>query len=280
MRRVSLFILFATVFFVAVPVIASQNRSDDTSIGEYLQADQGAYVRKVAALTESDPVLLAEESEFNDFPIFGEDIYSADHRSISRSFLYSFLVPGLGEYYCGSKIKAGVFFAFDLLSWAQYATKHTAGTDKEDEFQKFANAHWSPTRYMVHIIEEYGVDSDTLVDGYSHRLPDEKTQQYYEMIGKYEQFVYGWDDVESDKSIKNRSTYLVMRKDANDKLDAARTWVMVSLANHFLSAFDAALSAKRFNKKRDVFSTVNVKARLAEYDGRRIPKIELTYKFY
>jgi len=29
--------------------------------------------------------------------------------------------------------------------------------------------------------------------GFSHELPTYNTQQYYELIGKYSQFKYGWD---------------------------------------------------------------------------------------
>jgi hypothetical protein len=101
------------------------------------------------------------------------------------------------------------------------------------------------------------------------------------MIGKWAQFKHGWDDYDPvrDTSL-NRVAYLGMRDEANNKLESARKWAMVSLANHILSAFDAALTAKRFNKSRDVFSDVNVKARMARRDGEEIPQLVLTYKFY
>jgi len=278
MRMVSLIAMLSAVLFISGTSFANEAEDNTVNIGELLQTARGAYVQKLADLSDSDPTLLALGDDFNDFPAFGGDIYSAEHRSIGRAFLYSFLVPGLGEYYSGSKIKAGLFIAFEALTWVQYTSNHSSGVKKEDEFQDFANLHWSATDYIVFLIEEYGVDEDTLA---GDKLPSMKTQQYYEMIGKYKKFWAGWDDFDRDSEISARQQrYVMMRNDANKKLNAARTWAMVALANHVLSAFDAALTAKRFNKKRDVFSNVNVKARLARYCDERIPQLVMTYQFY
>lgn len=282
MHKVSiLLIMMVSLCLTSTAVYSAQGDDDSKEIGDFLQADQGAYLEKLEMLTDADPVMFAGSDEFNDFPMFEGDIYSAEHRSVGKAFLYSMAVPGLGEYYSGSKLKAGIFFALDLFSWTQYLSKHSSGTSKEDEFEDYANVHWSPTAYTIWLIDTLGVESDAGVTGFTHHLPDQKTQQYYEMIGKWAQFKRGWDDYDPvrDTSL-NRVKYLSMREDANSKLESARKWAMVSLANHVLSAFDAALTAKRFNKKRDVFSDVNVKARMARRDGEDIPQLVLTYKFY
>ncbi|MBU1318586.1 MAG: hypothetical protein KKH67_05240 [candidate division Zixibacteria bacterium] len=282
MHRISiLLIMMVMLCLVSTTVFSAQGNDESEEIGDFLQTDQGAYLEKLDRLTETDPVMYAGSGEFNDFPMFDGDIYSSEHRSVGKAFLYSIAVPGLGEYYSGSKLKAGIFFAFDMLSWTQYLTKHSSGTKKEDEFEDYADNHWSPTEYTIWLIDTLGKESDADVAGFTHHLPDQKTQQYYEMIGKWEQFKHGWDDYDPVRDTSfNRVSYLSMREDANSKLESARTWAMVSLANHVLSAFDAALSAKRFNKKRDVFSDVNVKARMARRDGEQIPELVLTYKFY
>ncbi len=278
MRRVSLFIFLVTAFVISGSALASEASDNTPNIGEFLQTDQGDYIRRLAGLSDVEPMLLAGKDDFNDFPAFGGDIYSAEHRSIGRAFLYSFLVPGLGEYYSGSKLKAGVFIAFEALTWMQYSSNHSSGAKKEDEFQAFAEAHWSATDYAVYLINNFGSVEDTLP---GDKLPEMKTQQYYEMIGKYQKFYTGWDDYDEDsKKSARQQQYVVMRADANNKLNAARTWAMIALANHVLSAFDAALTAKRFNKQRDVFSGVDLKARLARYYDENIPQLVMTYRFY
>jgi len=125
---------------------------------------------------------------------------------------------------------------------------------------------------------------------FTHTLPDTKSQQYYEMIGKYDQFRGGWDDywdrvdtdsngildtdgqvyyeilefshtiIRDDGSIDsifvvdhvspNRLKYNGMRAKANDLLNQANQFVVFSILNHLLSAVDAALSANRYNKRK------------------------------
>ncbi|NOX89505.1 MAG: hypothetical protein GXO77_10795 [Calditrichaeota bacterium] len=98
--------------------------------------------------------------------------------------------------------------------------------------------------------------------GFTHSLPMTKTQQYYEMIYKYlHQFGVGWDDVASTygdpyfyenpanlgKLTPNINLYRTMRNKSNEYYDMATTMVSLVLANHLLSAFDAAWTVKKYN---------------------------------
>jgi len=285
MKRKKIVLSFVIIMACISNVFGADARSDQTSIGEMLQMDKSFYVDRLNQLSNQDPMLLAGSDDFNDFPVFGENVYDVEHKSVAKAFLYSALVPGLGEYYSGSKFKAAAFIAVEAIIWTQYITKHKSGTDMEDDFEVFANEHWSPTSYTEWLIEEYNVvsDQDTSED-FTHTLPEVKNQQYFEMIGKYDQFRAGWNDYDEQQDSSYisplRNQYNIMRDDANNELNTARTWAMISLANHFLSALDAAFTAKRYNDNRDVFSEVNVRARLAKYNNTRIPQIVFTYKFF
>ncbi len=216
------------------------------------------------------------------------DIYGFKGKSLKRAFLYSLLIPGTGEFYAGSKIKAVAFFGLDVALWALYFNYHGKGTDKESEYRQYADLHWSEEDYTQWLYDEYGITSDTqpyYVDPltgersyFSHHLPSSKTGQYYEMIGKYEQFSYGWDDY-MEPSSADREAYLNMRHDANDLLNKATYSAMFSLANHFLSAFDAAISVRRYNKKGEKFGQIEVKTRLVERQREVIPRLTLSLKF-
>lgn len=95
-------------------------------------------------------------------------------------------------------------------------------------------------------------------NGYTHSLPYYGEQQYYELIGKYEQFSRGWDDSDPTSPVENnvpiRSTsarmfqYSEMRAQANNYYDVASTFVSVAVINHILSAADAFWSATKYNK--------------------------------
>lgn len=221
------------------------------------------------------------------------DVYGFKGKSLKRAFLYSLIIPGSGEFYAGSKIKAAIFFGLDVTLWALYSNYHGKGKDKEDEYQTFADQSWSKDEYFQWLADSLYkvpyVDSDT--GAYwdqekqewtylSHHLPDTKTQQYYEMIGKYEQFRWGWVDYDDyTKFSITRDVYLGMRRDSNDLLNKAKYSAMISLANHILSAFDAAISVKKYNKKGERFSQLQFQMRLVEKDREIIPLFTASMRF-
>lgn len=215
------------------------------------------------------------------------DIYGFKGKSLRKAFILSLLVPGSGEFYAGSKIKAAVFLGIDVTLWALYFNYHGKGKDKEDQYKVYADTYWSEDEYIQWLIDTYGITDDRQpyeVDPltgeekyFSHHLPDSKTGQYYEMIGKYEQFSEGW--VDYDTTSLYRETYLDMRHNANDLLNKATYSAMFSLANHILSAFDAAISVKKYNKKGERFSQLKFKVRLVERERELIPRLTLGMEF-
>lgn len=96
---------------------------------------------------------------------------------------------------------------------------------------------------------------------FTHSLPETKTQQYYEMIYKYlGQFGAGWVELGQNFDYYNNgitgieltpdvSHYRSLRNQSNDFYTTAKTMATVVLINHLVSAFDAAFSAKSYNKQ-------------------------------
>jgi hypothetical protein len=170
-----------------------------------------------------------------------------------------------------------------------------------DEFNTFADAHWEQVRYEDYLDSVYQHRDDDLIQAteVSHHLPDTKTQQYYEMIGKYDQFSWGWDDaLLNGQSLyqlgtvlpavgsnipysSRRLQYEDMRLKANNKFDASDKWLIVVMANHFISAFDALVSAKRHNNNvGGGFGRLKVKADLRSYSAAYdTPYLRLGYAF-
>ena len=278
-------ILFLTVFAFCLLACAGLYADvDSTSISDFRQEDK---YESWTELERMHNVSMLFADDFNDFPMYEEELYRVNHVSTGRAFLYSLILPGAGEIYTGSKLKAALFLGVEAFSWYSYITNYGDGQDLEDEFRAFANEYWDPTDYRAWLVEVKGVPSDTVAfdddSTFTHHLPDYKTQQYFEMIGKYEQFLYGWQDTDydtKDSTSDLRDTYLGMREESNTKFDRARNFAIISIANRIISAFDAALGARKLNKKADRFSEVQLKARLADYHGERIPKLVFTYKFF
>jgi hypothetical protein len=277
MTALLLFVCFLTLQTHANTLVENNERpfsfKDDLARGDLEQA------QKLFELTHAS--FLAYEGD----PMKGDqavDVYGFKGKSVKRAFLYSMIVPGSGEFYGGSKIKAAAFLSVDVALWALYFNYHGQGKDKETEYQGFADDHWSEDDYIAWLIVTYDITSDTQtykdpVTGewvyLSHHLPDTKTDQYYEMIGKYEQFTGGWDE------LGNRETYLGQRRDSNDLLNKAKYAAMFSLGNHILSAFDAAFTVKRYNKRGEKFSQVELKMRLVDRNQELIPRLSASLRF-
>jgi len=91
------------------------------------------------------------------------------------------------------------------------------------------------------------------------------SSEYYENIGKYNQFFSGWDDADPDTSkdgvrieertsglialTPHRSKYLNMRADANRLKSAAGYAISALMFNHVISAIDAIFATSRWNSE-------------------------------
>ncbi|EQB64207.1 MAG: hypothetical protein RBG1_1C00001G1786 [candidate division Zixibacteria bacterium RBG-1] len=237
-----------------------------------------------------------------------KDIYQFKTKSAKKAFLYSLVLPGAGQYYLGSKIKPVVYLGLEAAFWIGYFSYHNKGEDKEKAYKFFADLYWDSEKYIDSLTLLFsdscakdggcnGLDTsihtkqDSVMAmeeylGFSHHLQFSKNQQYYENAGKYDQFRYGWSDYDVDfyDSTKSpspfRQDYLDQRKKANDLYGKATTFAMVSLANHVLSAFEAAISTRSYNRKGEKFAQASLKMRLGlDEEGNLTPKATVTIKF-
>jgi len=234
-------------------------------------------------------------------------------RSVAKAAVLSLLVPGAGQFYVGDKVRAVPFFLVDVAGWATYFGFRSQGNKREDEYRVFADQHWDARSYYVFLDTALGAfdssrgipsdfepttraydsrlnelsESDVyLVIGpgfiFSHHVPTregedpnnfQKNLEYYESIGKYDQFFAGWDD------LANRRSYLGMRADANTSFSRSKIGLIVSLADRLVAAVDAALAAQRYNKKVSKDKEIELSLRLVRYNGTRMPKVSATYRF-
>ncbi len=61
-----------------------------------------------------------------------------------RALFFSALIPGAGELYAKSYIKAGAFFLAEVAAWTIYGSYTNKGKDEEKKYQAYADAHWDP----------------------------------------------------------------------------------------------------------------------------------------
>ncbi|MCC7264834.1 MAG: hypothetical protein IT369_20135 [Candidatus Latescibacteria bacterium] len=236
----------------------------------------------------------------------------AEGKSPRRAFLLSAIFPGAGEFYAGAPKRAIGFAAVEVLALGAYFTWKGKGDDIEQEFRAVANADWDPVAYL----EWRTSTRASRFSSITHALPcssfvaeggalpgslkdcsGRETQQYYELIGKYNQFIAGWEDVvrtdsnspvqptdidsvESFSSQK-RFAYEIQRDDSNKNLKRASNVLGLILVNHALSAIDAARAARMRNGDHAEAVEERVRLSLVLPPERQRPTMLMAYKpFY
>lgn len=203
---------------------------------------------------------------------------NASEKSPFLGAIFSGVLPGAGEFYAKSYIKSAIFLAIEAGLWIAYTNFQKKGNDQTDKYQQFANQNWDVYKYanwlkLQNFQGSDGIDLNADKEilrrqinicesqNFSHQLPAYGEQQYFELIGKYQNFVPGWSD--ADLMVVNRNnygsyktdmfiSYSVDRQQANSYFDKGTTALTVVILNHILSSADAAWSVSMFNKSLKV----------------------------
>ena len=222
--------------------------------------------------------------------------------------LLSGVIPGAGEFYAKSFIKSAIFFGIEAGLWTAYAVYQKKGNDQTESFQNFADQNWSINKYARWLVQEqfqgYNAITDPLTtdlnrlrmevniveaQNFSHQLPPIGEQQYYELIGKYQNFVTGWSD--ANLNVVNRNNYGSYKTDmfvgysydrqtANDYYNKSSTSITLVILNHLLSSADAAWSVSMFNKDLKVKTSLKMKEDHTYYGQKKvIPVAEVKITF-
>ncbi|MFQ5677264.1 MAG: hypothetical protein ACE5G1_15330, partial [bacterium] len=222
-------------------------------------------------------------------------------KSVGKAVLFSIAVPGAGQFYSGSPLKGIAFLVIEVAALSGYFHFQGRGNDIESSFEADADQLWNEDAYwnwMSQISQIPRSEMDALREfehaNFSHFLPENKNQQYYENIGKYNQFIMGWQDFREeilDTSTftfahyqsgrfagqdlltisAQRNAYTELRKDANDNFKKATNLATITFFNHVLSALDAGLTTRRFNRK--VQASLRIRGSL--YRNQIVPVLKM-----
>lgn len=236
---------------------------------------------------------------------------STEEKSVLLGLALSALLPGAGEFYAKSYLKAAIFFGAELLSWGAFAMYQIKGDNQTDKFQSYADQYWSVYRYAQWLVDENfpgaGVinpnepNRDILRlqimecerQNFSHTMPEYGSQQFYELIGKYQNFQAGWINL---AHVPTRAQgpywyetykdpvfidYSNERQKANDYYNYAKTGIIVVVLNHVLSAADAAWSVAMFNKQVKVETGFEIKRYRSPYtfESGNLPAFNMRVTF-
>lgn len=218
------------------------------------------------------------------FEMESEDEYSGG-TSAGLTILASAILPGSGEALMGYK-RGYLMMAMDIFAWTQVSKYHSDGEDLRDEYYAYADEHYTDERLVLGYtanppstsdeFERFG-EGETYFDfdfgegGIENvedleNLPlyvteEDDRREYYENLGKWDQFIFGWDDYirasedqpeydyEPTGTIsdlrqpwvsKNRETYREMRIASNDAFKSRDRWMYVNIGMRVFSVLQVA----------------------------------------
>ena len=248
----------------------------------------------------------------------------------AKPMLYSLILPGLGQYKNGDPLwKSAIFIGVEAASIVGMLQWNKQAEDIRKQYELFGDNHWSIINWVENTLlnpvtgliqyedfkldgthklelhlsgslaEAFGefVSSDSLVTHpewiYSDELSIFQDQHFYENIGKYDQFVGGWDDIFEyyivEKTVEdtieiilmtpNKNDYNNERDKSNQYLKLANYAVSAIMFNHVISGIEAVLTNQRKARSKAEQSKTDVGL---YYDPRNkygIGGISVSYKW-
>ncbi len=233
--------------------------------------------------------------------IFTDSLDINSKTSSLKPMVASLVIPGFGQYLNRSPWWKTVLFAgVEVASIAGYISWTNKGDNITKEYENWADEHWDMNNWvngsavLLSDIQSSGYPevNDVRIDGSHHitiivngryesskilmgnpniEYVELRDWDFYEGIGKYDQFVAGWDDARLNweiinKNIKegeielivmtpNKQHYLELRNDSNVLYKNAKFAASVLLFNHIFSALDALWNA---NKNKELSYNLDV----------------------
>jgi len=201
----------------------------------------------------------------------GAGVRARPGRNVAVAMLASAILPGTGELYVatGSKkvshyVRVPVFLAMDAWFWYAYRDNYDKGKEVKAAYERYGDAHWSEERFLLQhpycdgiggcdSWQQYNEEAkgDYYYFVYIPRYLDH--EEYYENMGKYDAFAFGWDDWNGDYDnfepwTPHRTVYWGMRTESDEYLLRADRYVMALIINRVVSMLDAGWLAYRYNK--------------------------------
>lgn len=270
MKKYSI-ILFLMIGFGHV--YAEENQEIPTSLSQFRYQSNEQLVLQAQSGAESE----------TEVPTFTQP-----KLNMGKAVLLSAMLPGAGQIYAGDNWQGYVYMGIEAAAWALAISYNMQGKDKDKEFKRFADQNWNEAVYRDmeyslatnpdpsinrqspnHFLGDRDVwnalpwtggsdnKSKYLPNNFTHELPRDRSQQFYEMIGKYlTQFGFGWVDQNQDNTTTiglwdghsgYANNYADMRYKSNQLLEMSNNMFMAVMLNHVVSAVHAALSVQKKN---------------------------------
>ena len=256
-RRILFVMLFAIGISAQMGIASKESTAGHTSplpfLGNSSENSQNTSFRLISVLgTQTLP------TKQNEFPVVESSqkpLNLEPMKSPTKAFLYSALVPGSGQLYIGAK-RGYLQIAAEVGLLAAYFITRSSAQDLREDYRDHVRDHvdfegptkihdWDPIEDFEHA---------TLFDNW-HNVYTDNNGEPLERVGKWY-----WEDRKAFKDetrekpdSPQREVALELRMEANDKFQLAKTFLGIAILNHVVSAVDARIAAKSYNKKQSAF---------------------------
>ncbi len=179
------------------------------------------------------------------------------------AMLYSLILPGLGEYYLGSKGRATGFFVVEGALWTTYFVSQGDGNHRQTQYKEFAQIHAGvdprdDSDYYRTIGNYIGADGPFSANEQVRREArliyptDREAQEEY-----FNENAYTGDDAWLWDSTSDLARYQSMRQSSLDSYHTADLTLGLLLANRLLSVLDVGILSAKMNKNLENETTLS-----------------------
>lgn len=173
-------------------------------------------------------------------------------KSPNEAFLYSLVIPGMGQLYTGAK-RGYLYAAADVALLTTYFILRNSASNTRDDYRDVVRQHvtfigpgsfedWDPIEDFEHA---------TQYETWNHVYDSEETRK---RTGKWywadiDPSLKNEPDLDIDFDSRHRLEAFDLRQQANDRFQRARTILGLAILNHVVSAVEARITTKRFNTR-------------------------------
>ena len=196
----------------------------------------------------------------------GENL--APQKSPNEAFLYSLVIPGMGQLYTGAK-HGYIYTAAEVGLLATYFILRNSAVNTRDDYRDVVReCYFYRTRIFIDWNDEdfeHAAQYETWDNDYSGednaagRETLDRTGYWYWMDMNPDYKNTNHRDIPIGSGSRNyRSKASDLREKANDTFQSARTVLGMVILNHVFSAVEARISTKRWNQKHKESGSIQI----------------------
>lgn len=187
---------------------------------------------------------------------FQQTTETIQKKNVGLAFLYSLIVPGMGELYVGDYSLGKYFTIGEGVLWITYASFESYGGWLRDDARTFAARHsrFDPAGKS----DQFYVDIGNFLNTHEYnekKLRDREPERLYDPNSSA---FWQWDDDQ------NRQEYRGMRISHDRVFNNARFVAAAIIVNHLASAVNAGRLAVAHNDNINALSSIEVRAGLLD----------------